>query len=218
MAASRDNSFRRRLAKRVAFHFRITMLGGLLLLVPVAITYVVLRWLFDFIDGLLQPVIAAAFGREVPGLGLLGLIVLVYVAGLVGENFVGRRIFELGKAMLLKVPIIGTVYASAKQLIDALSGTEASSFRQVVMIEYPRREAWTIGFLTGTTTDKDGNILSIIYIPTAPTPNSGWITILPEGDVLYTDLTVSTAMRLVLSGGIIAPPTISARPASQPSQ
>ncbi|MDA0988300.1 MAG: DUF502 domain-containing protein [Chloroflexi bacterium] len=214
MADSHEDNYGRRLSRRIARHLRGTMVGGLLLLVPVIITYVVLKWLFDAIDGLLQPAIQEAFNRDVPGLGLLVLIVLLYVAGLVGGNFLGRRIIDLGRAMLLRIPIIGMVYSSAKQLIDALSGAESSSFRQVVMIEYPRKDAWTIGFLTGSTTDKDGNPLSIIYIPTAPTPNSGWVALIPDGDVFYTDLTVSTAMRLVLSGGIIAPSMITTSQAS----
>ena len=214
MADSSEYGYRRRLARRITGHLRGTMIGGLLLLVPIILTYVVLKWLFDAIDGLLQPAIEEAFGREVPGFSVIVLVLLIYIAGLEGENFLGRRIFDLGRVSLLRIPIIGTVYSSAKQLIDALSGTGTASFRQVVMIEYPRKDAWTIGFLTATTTDNAGNPLAIIYVPTAPTPNSGWVAILPEKDVLYTDLTVPTAMRFVLSGGIIAPSMIGTKQAS----
>lgn len=214
MADSHAHSYGRRLTGRIARHLRGTMIGGLLLLVPVIITYVVLRWLFDAIDGLLQPAVQEAFNRRVPGLGTIVLVLVLYTAGLAEKNYLGRRTFAVGRAMLLRVPIIGAVYSSAKQLIDALSGIEASSFRQVVMIEYPRKDAWTIGFLTGSTVDNEDKPLSIIYIPTAPTPNSGWIALIPEGDVRYTDLTVSTAMQLVLSGGIIAPAMIGTSPAS----
>jgi uncharacterized membrane protein len=185
------------------------MIGGLLLLVPMIATFLVLRWLFYAIDGLLQPAIQRVFDRQMPaGFGILVLVVLLYVVGLVGKNFLGRRLFDLLRVTALRIPLIGTVYSYAKQLIDALSGVETSSFRQVVMIEYPRKDAWTIGFLTGSTTDNEGNHLSIIYVPTAPTPQSGWVAILPEKDVLYTDLSVATAMRLVLSGGIVAPSMI----------
>ena len=149
-----------------------------------------------------------------PGLGTIVLVLVPYIAGLAGKNYLGRRTFAIGRAMLLRVPIIGAVYSSAKQLIDALSGIEASSFRQVVMIKYTRKYAWTIGFLTDSTVDNEDKPLSIIYIPTAQTPNSGWISLIPEENVRYTDLTVSTAMRLVLSGGIIAPAMIGTSPAS----
>ena len=214
MTYQRESSYGRRIAETIIAHFRGALIGVLLLLVPVVITYVVLRWLFDAIDGLLQPAIQEAFDRQVPGLGTVALVLIMYIVGLMEQNFLARRTFDLGRAMLLRIPIVGAVYSSSKQLIDALSGTESSSFRQVVMIEYPRKEAWTIGFLTGSTVDNEANPLSVIYIPTAPTHNSGWIAILPERDVLYTDLTVSTAMRLVLSGGIIAPPLISTSQAS----
>ena len=208
MADSHGDSYRRRFSRRITGHIRGTMLAGLLLLVPIIITYVLLRFLFDTIDGLLQPVVQGTVGMQIPGLGALVLIVLIYLVGLVGANFLGRRMFDLGKAMLLRIPIIGTVYSSAKQLIDALSGTGPSNIRHVVMIEYPRKDAWTIGFLTASIYDTEGNPLSIVYIPTAPTPQSGWIAIVPERDIHYTDLSVAAAMRLVLSGGIIAPPII----------
>ncbi|MBI4282813.1 MAG: DUF502 domain-containing protein [Chloroflexi bacterium] len=184
------------------------MLAGLLLLFPIVITYALLRLVFNTIDGLLQPLIKEASGWQVPGLGVLVLIVLIYLVGLVGANFLGRRMFDLGRATLLRIPVIGTVYSSAKQLIDALFGTGPSNIRQVVMIEYPRKDTWTIGFLTASIYDTEGNPLSVVYIPTAPTPQSGWIAIVPERDVHYTDLSVAAAMRLVLSGGIIAPPII----------
>jgi uncharacterized membrane protein len=185
------------------------MIGGLLLLVPIIATYLVLSWLFYTIDGLLQPAIQELFGRQMfSGFGILVLVVLLYIMGLVGKNFLGRRMFDLVRVAVLRIPFIGMVYSYAKQLIDALSGVETSSFRQVVMIEYPRKDTWTIGFLTGSTTDNGGNPLSIIYVPTAPTPQSGWVAILPEKDVLYTDLSVAAAMRFVLSGGIVAPSMI----------
>jgi uncharacterized membrane protein len=87
------------------------MIGGLLLLVPVIITYVVLRWLFDAIDGLLQPVIQEAFNRHIPGLGAIVLVLMLYIAGLAEENYLGRRTFAIGRAMLLRIPIIGAVYS-----------------------------------------------------------------------------------------------------------
>jgi len=214
MADQHEDNYEPKLTSRIIGHFRRAFVGGLLLLVPLIITYVVLKWLFDAIDGLLQPAIQEAFNRQVPGLGAVALVLLLYIAGLMEQNFLARRMFNFGRSMLLKIPIVGAVYSSSKQLIDALSGAEASSFRQVVMIEYPRKDAWTIGFLTGSTADNDSKPLSIIYVPTAPTPNSGWVALIPERDVFYTDLTVSTAMRLVLSGGIITPSVIKTSPAS----
>lgn len=203
-----QTSYPGKLVRSITAHLRGTLVGGLLIMFPIIITYVVLKWLFDSVDGFLQPVIQDSLGRQVPGLGLMALVLVLYVAGLTEKNYLSRHILGLGKAMLLRIPIISAVYSPASQLIRALSGIGDTGFRQVVMLEYPRKGAWTIGFLTANTTDSNGSPLSIIYIPTAPTPNSGWIAILPEQDIRYTDLSVATAMHLVLSGGIIAPPVI----------
>lgn len=192
-------------------HFKRTMVSGLLLLVPVVITYLVLRLLFNFADGILQPGIEAVFGRRVPGVGIILLLAMIYLAGLVAANILGRQLIKLSQTILLRVPVIGSVYSSGKQLIESFSGTATTGFKRVVFIEYPRPNTWTVGFLTGITTDENGTSLGIVYIPTAPTPNSGWVALLPVQDIYDTDLTVPVALRMVLSGGIVAPPQIRKR-------
>jgi len=144
------------------------------------LTYLVLRLLSDVIDGVLQPGIEAFFTRRIPGLGAVILVLLVYAIGLLGAFFLGKQLIRLAQNALLKVPIIGVVYSSAKQLIESFSGSGETGFKRVVVIEYPRASVWTIGFLTGTTTDERSQPMALVYIPTAPTPNSGWIAILPS--------------------------------------
>jgi uncharacterized membrane protein len=178
------------------------------------IAYLVLRLLFDAIDGILQPGLEAIFDRKIPGLGAVIILILVYVVGLLSAFFLGKWLIRLAQNTLLRVPVISAVYSSAKQLIESFSGSGSTGFKRVVVIEYPRAGVWTIGFLTGTTTDEGGRTLALVYIPTAPTPNSGWVAILPFQDVFDTDLSVQQALRLVLSGGIVAPPQISKRAAA----
>lgn len=197
--------------QRIIRHFRRTLIAGLLLLVPVVITYLVLRLLFNFVDGVLQPGIERVLGSEIPGLGIVLLATLVYLVGLLGANFIGKRLIRLVQATLLRIPIVNAVYSASKQLIESFSGSGTTGFKRVVAIEYPRVGAWTIGFLTGMTTDENGRSMGIIYIPTAPTPQSGWVAILPTDQIYDTDLSVPIAMRLVLSGGIVAPPQIRKR-------
>ncbi len=187
--------------------------SGLLVVLPLGLAYLILKFLFDAIDGALQPGISAAFGREIPGLGLVALAIAIYVAGLLTMNWIGRALLDLAKRALLKIPFVGSVYGSARQLVESFSGTGETGFKRVVMIEYPRKESWTIGFLTGTTTDQLGEKLAIVYVPTAPTPNSGWVALVPMGEVRDTDLTVQAALKMVLSGGISSPPTIIWKPA-----
>lgn len=182
--------------------------SGLLVVLPLGLAYLILKFLFDAIDGVLQPGIRAVFGHHIPGLGLVGLAIAIYLAGLLTMNWVGRALIELAKRALLKIPFVGSVYGSARQLVESFSGTGETGFKRVVMIEYPRKESWTIGFLTGTTADHLGEQLAIVYVPTAPTPNSGWVALIPVGQVRDTDLTVQVALKMVLSGGISSPPTI----------
>ncbi len=196
------------IALRLRLHFRRTMIAGVLLLVPIVITYIVLRFVFDFMDGVLKPGIEGAFGKSFPGLGIITLLVLVYVAGLLWDQALGRRLLRMGQESLLSLPVVGAVYRPAMQLINSFSSNGASGFKRVVAIEYPRPQTWAIGFLTAMTTDENDRSMGIVYIPTAPTPNSGWVAMLPVEDIYDTDLTVQQAMSMVLSGGIAAPARI----------
>ncbi|MFH1142000.1 MAG: DUF502 domain-containing protein [Chloroflexota bacterium] len=205
MVKNMNREARPHIGRKFTAHFRRTIITGLLLLMPVVLTYLLLKLLFDFVDGILQPVVRALVGGELPGVGLVSLAVLVYVAGLFGTNFLGKRLVSFGQATLLKMPVVGSVYSSARQLIESFSGTSSTGFKRVVLIEYPGPGIWTVGFLTSITTDENGKSLGLIYIPTAPTPNSGWVAIVPVENIYDTDLTVPVAMRLVLSGGIVAP-------------
>ena len=189
----------------VAGHLRGAFVRGLFVMIPVVLTYMVLKLLFDIVDGVLQPLVEEAFGSRIPGLGLLSLAVLIYLMGLLVANVLGDRIVELLKSGLLRIPVVGNVYSTAGKLIDSFSGSSDMGFKRVVAIEHPRKGAWTLGFLTSFIEEDPGKRMAIIYIPTAPMPNSGWVAILPIEEVYDTDLSIDTAMSLVLSGGITAP-------------
>jgi uncharacterized membrane protein len=193
-------------------HLRTVFITGLLILVPVVITYLVLRLVFNFVDGILQPAIEQGFGKRIPGLGLATLIILIYLIGLVGANVLGQKAIQWGQNFLLKFPLVRLVYSAAKDLVESFSNQQATGFKRVVTIEYPRAATWTVGFLTGITLDENGNTLGVVYIPTAPTPNSRWVAILPMDQIYDTDLTVPAAMRFVLSGGIATPTRIRKKP------
>ena len=195
-------------------HLRKMFAAGLFILIPVVITYLLLKILFDSIDGVLKPTIGGLINREIPGLGLIALIILVYLSGLLSANILGRKLISFTQSLLLRTPIVRAVYSSARLLIESFSGTSTTGFKRVVMIEHPRKGLWSIGFLTGLTKNEKGQSLAIVYIPTAPTPNSGFVTLLPLKEVRDTDLSVQTAMSLVLSGGINTPDQINSTPLS----
>ena len=193
------------MSRGIGGHLRKAFVRGLFVMIPVVLTYMVLKLLFDIVDGVLQPVVEWAFGSRIPGLGLLFLVILIYLVGLLVANVLGRRMVELLKRGFLGIPVVGNVYSTAGKLIDSFSGSSDMGFKRVVAIEHPRKGAWTLGFLTSFIEEDPGKRMAIIYIPTAPMPNSGWVAILPVEEVYDTDLSIDTAMSLVLSGGITAP-------------
>ena len=193
---------------RVKLHVRRTMIEGVLLLVPIVITFMVLRWVWGFVDGVLSPAIETSTGVSFPGLGVAALLLLVYLVGLVWDIDLGKRILTSAQQVLTSLPIVRVVYSPARQLIQSFSGSGPSGFKRVVVIEYPRAGTWMLGFLTSITTRNDGVRLGVVYVPTAPTPNSGWVVLLPIDEVFDTVLTVQEAMAMVLSGGIATPDEI----------
>ena len=197
--------FKTFLRVKVSRHIRITIVEGILLLFPVVITYLLISALFNFADVVLKDAIADLFGISIPGLGLVTLLVLVYLLGLLWTTAVGKRLVRLGQQYLLNLPVVGAVYSPARQLIESFSGSGESGFKRVVLIKYPRVGTWMVGFLTATTTVDSGQQMGVVYLPTAPTPNSGWVAILPSEDIYDTDLSVQEAMTMILSGGIGSP-------------
>ena len=199
--------------KKILHSIRRNIVTGLLFLLPIAVTYLVLEFLFNTIDGIIQPAIEPIFnqirpglGRRIPpGVGILVLAALVYLVGLLGSNILGKWIGKRLQYLFLKMPLVGLIYSTAKQLIGSFSGEGTTGFKRVVMIEYPKKDCWTIGFLTNVFSYEDGNRKAFVYMPSSPTPSTGWVIIVPIEKVYDTDLVVQEALRLVVSGGTVAP-------------
>ncbi|MBI4329312.1 MAG: DUF502 domain-containing protein [Chloroflexi bacterium] len=196
-------------------HLEQTFLAGLLLVIPVAATLTVLVFLFMVIDGLLQPWISFLVGQRIPGVGLLVLLLLIYLVGLFTANVLGRRLVTFAQESLLRVPLVNTFYAAAKGLAEVLTRiNQTSGGRRVVLLEFPRLGSWTIGFRMGTTKGAAGEPMAVVYIPSVPTPQTGWVAILPVDQVYDTDLTFQEAMAFVFSAGAVTPASLkSQRPA-----
>lgn len=215
------NKERQSLWKRILNAIRKNMVRGLLFLLPIAITYLVLRFLFNTIDGVIYPALQSILMRFTPrvarnippGAGIVILLIIIYFVGLLGSNILGKWLGRMIHQFAIRVPIVSIIYSTAKQLIGSFSGDGATGFKRVVMIEYPRVACWTIGFLTNLVKNENDKQMALVYIPTTPTPNSGWLAIVPVEDVYDTDLSVQEAMRVVLSGGTSAPEYLKKRPA-----
>lgn len=187
---------------------RKTFIRGSVLIIPVALTYWFFRALLNAIDGILSPLFEEFIGHPVPGLGFAAMIVLVIVIGLLSRNLVGRILLAWFEKLLGSVPFVRGVYGAIKDLIGAFTlGGKGKTFRQVVLIEYPRPNLYTIAFVTNemSFTSSVGKLLEFVnvYIPNPPNPTSGVLILVPKKDAIVLDLTIEQGLKLVLSGGIV---------------
>ncbi len=195
--AGAQGSFWGWLGKKLRAHF----LAGILTIVPVGITVLILVWIFNAIDGILQPIIRTAFGRTIPGVGFVLTIILIYLAGVIASNVLGKRLIRYGESLLKKVPVFKQFYSGVKQILESFSSPDKTGFMQVVLIEFPRKGMQAIGFVTNEFSNSSGEKLLNIFIPTAPNPTSGFLQIVKEEEIIRTRLSVDEAIRMVVSAG-----------------
>jgi len=213
---------------RAMAHIRGRIGSGLLIILPLLITLWLLGILFDVINRRVTPwVLAALRAAGTPGLEqwparfavpLIGIIltaVLIYLAGLLAGNLVGRRILAMFETGMLRIPLVKGIYGAARQLLDAVSLTGKRPFSRVVLVEFPREGVWTLGFVTQERAHRIGGPggdepAVPVFVPTAPNPTSGWVLFIREADMVQLDLTVEQGLKLIVSGGIVSPPDLGA--------
>ena len=188
---------------------RRTFFAGLLLLVPAALTVAVLVWIFRSLDGFLGPSIAELSGRQIPGVGLIATVIVVFALGLVSRNVLGLRLVTAVERLVQRIPVARSLYASSKGVLATLADRPADAFKRVVLFEYPRRGIWSVGFVTGSITRRSesspsGDLLTI-FVPTAPIPTSGYLVLMPREETTDLRISVEEGVRLVISGGILRP-------------
>lgn len=203
---------------RLCAHFRRSLLAGSLILIPAALTYLVLKFIFEIVDSVLSPSIQWVFTRyfdmewSIPGAGFFLAILVIYLSGFIVANTIGLKFTRWVQKCVLNTPVIGSIYSAARKLVESFSpGSGQTGFKRVVLLQYPREGYWSMGFLTAITIS-GGQQFAVVYIPTAPLPNSGWVAIVPVSEVYDTDLDVQDAMQFVFSGGIVSPETIQSGP------
>jgi uncharacterized membrane protein len=189
---------------------RSTFVRGSVVIIPIALTYWFFSEFLNLIDGILSPLFEKVLGRTVPGLGFVSMVVLVLIVGLLSRNLVARVLFSWFEKLLGSVPFVRGVYSAIKDLIGAFTvGGKGRTFRQVVLVEYPRAGLYTIAFVTNEMTfsysDKRTLDFVNVYIPNPPNPTSGVLILVPKKDAVVLDLTIEQGLKLVLSGGIVTP-------------
>ena len=189
-------------------------LTGLLVLVPLGITL----WVLNLIIGTMDQSMALLpvawqpenlFGRRIPGLGAILTLLFILLVGVLAHNFIGQRLVRWWEMLLGRIPVVGPIYTSVKQVSDTLLSSSGNAFRKALLVQYPREGSWTIAFLTGRPGGDVQNHLQgeyvSVYVPTTPNPTSGFFLMMPKADTIELDMTVDAALKYIVSMGVVAP-------------
>ncbi len=205
--------------KRVEGHVRRRFGTGLLFVVPILITYVVFRFIVNRVVGILEPAINQAEDRSfewlagfpIRAIAVVLAFVAVYLVGVIAATVVGRWMVRQWHATLERIPIIRSVYRIARQSTDVFSGGVALQASKVVLVEYPRMGVFSMGLVTGSYADLEGETFLAVYIPTVPVPTSGFLTYVRRDQVIETALNFEDAMKVVISAGVLTEETVKSR-------
>jgi uncharacterized membrane protein len=202
--------------KGLFLRLRNYFLTGIIVVAPIGITFWLAWQAFNFVDNNVKPLIPVRYNPEtylpfgIPGLGILVTIVVLTLIGAFAANFLGRILMRQGEYLVDRMPVIRNVYGALKQIFETVLKQSSTSFRQVVLIEYPRRGLWAIAFITGVT---EGEVqhntedeLINVFLPTTPNPTSGYLLFVPRKELVLLTMTVEEGIKMVISGGIVTPP------------
>lgn len=201
---------------------RRTFVTGLLIVLPVLVTIFIIRFVLGQIDKAVTPMVLkliplVGLGRWAetawvdylaPLVSVALSLLLIYLLGLIGENVIGRQILKWIDKMLRQVPVVRGIYSATRQFLDTFS-SGGKAFNRVVLIEYPRKDLWTMALMTADTTGevqhRTGQKVVSVFIPTTPNPTSGWLLFVPEEDVIELEMSVDDAFKMIISGGVLTP-------------
>lgn len=197
---------------------RNLFIAGILVLLPISITVFIITFIFTKLDNLLAPffikllLLLGIPNHEeelVPGLGFTATILLILITGLITRNFIGRKFVNIGEFAVEKIPVARSIYSGAKQILETVTKSQVETFNKVVMIEYPRKGLYSVGFITceskGEIQEMTDNFVVNVFVPTTPNPTSGLLVFVPKQDLTYLSMTVEEGIKLVVSGGIVTP-------------
>ena len=195
--------------------FRRYFLAGILVTSPILITVYVTWLIITFIDAQVAGMLPESLDftkklpHQIPGLGLIISIIVITFIGAITPGFIGRTLLKVGERILDNTPIVRSIYGAIKQIMETVMSTNSESFREVVLVEYPRKGIWVIGFVTGETKGEvqtlNKETLINVFIPTTPNPTSGFLLFVPKKDLIYMKMKVEDAVKMVISGGIVTP-------------
>ncbi len=215
--------------KRSRIRKKITnrLLSGMLLLMPFGVTLLVMRWIFGWLAGFVKPIVVRLLHllSQIPLVDSLPdslttfcvvvftifiLLAIVYLVGQIGQRILGKQILKAAEQLVQRIPFVRSIYSATKQVIESVSLPGKAAFKSVVIVEFPRPGFKALGFLTGNIQGPSGEKLCKVFIPTTPNPTTGFFEIVPQDEVTETTLTVEEAFKMIISGGIVSPDSLSA--------
>jgi uncharacterized membrane protein len=208
--------------KGLTLNIRNRLISGIFVIVPFAVTVVIIRWLFLKLADLLRPIVAKALDfllqihltQQWPEIyvkyavslaTILSLLLVLYLIGAIAKFVAGRRLLAVGENIVLKIPLASTIYTATKQVTSAISMQDNKSFTSVVLVQFPRQGFYALGFLTGTIKDSLGNTYCKVFIPTTPNPTTGFFELIPVNEVMQVEMSIEEAFKTIISGGIVSP-------------
>ena len=196
---------RRGPVRHMLVHFERSLGAGFLVVLPIGVTALILKFFFDLLDPLLDPAVNLVPGLSgIPGLGLVALLLSIYLLGLVTTHVLGVRLINLGHRIMEFIPVVKSIYGTARTAVVMLSANHDNQYSAVVLVKFPHPGMQSIGLVTSRMEDTNGEEMLAVYIPTTPIPSSGFLVIVPAKDVTPTEMSVDEAMKVVISGGILA--------------
>ncbi len=209
----------KRKKKASFFHrTRTNFFTGIVIVAPIMLTFYLIWWAINLVDGLIVPWVPKIYnpstylGIDIPGFGVIVFLIFTAAIGALTKGLFGRQLLKFGENFVDRMPVVRSIYNALKQIAETVLSQSNNSFQNACMVEYPRKGIWAIAFVS---TDTKGEVLEkmpydemlSIFLPTTPNPTSGFLLFVPREDVVLLDMTVEEAAKLVISAGLVTPPT-----------
>lgn len=200
---------------------RTYLFAGIIVTAPIGITVLIVWQVVRYFDETVNALVPGAYNPEtylpfsIPGIGFVMILGFLIMIGWFTAGLVGRTLMRAGERLLDRTPVVRGIYGTLKQIFETIFTKSGRAFREVVLIEYPRRDCWALGFVTGRTapelTPLGAEDLVNVLVPMSPFPSSGFLLFVPQREIVHLDMTVEEGMRIILSGGIVAPGEVARR-------
>lgn len=196
-------------ARPLRHRLRRYFLTGLVVLAPLGATIVILRWLFRTLDNILGNALERLLGRDIPGLGLLLLLLTVLTLGWVAHYAIGREVISVWNRFLARFPLTARIYNAASQIVQSFMGDQRRVFRRTVLVQFPTEHSWVIGWVTAERSPFAEAVVGEpclhVFIASTPNPTTGWYLVVPVSKTRPVDISIEDGMKLVLSAGAVMP-------------